>query len=94
MDIEKTMQFLMENAAAHDARLANLENLVTRLTEHQVFLQSAVEETQKSLLETQRLVQKMTIDLSNLGEQTDRRIADLTRAIATFIERQSGGQPR
>ena len=85
------MQFLMDNAAAHDARLAELERTsvilqqaVLRLTEHQGILQEAVERTQASVLETQRA-------LRDLGEQTDRRISDLVSAIAKLVDRRPNG---
>ena len=50
MDVEKTMQFLMETAARRDARLAEIErnnvliqHAVLGLTEHQGVLQTALE---------------------------------------------------
>jgi len=60
MDVEKTIQFLMETAAQHDARMAEIEKnnvliqkAVLGLAEHQSVMQSALEETQQLLRATQ-----------------------------------------
>ena len=84
MDVEKTIQFLVENAAAHDVRLNRLERAVLRLTENQTFLQSALKETQKAVQDTQK-------SLRALGERTDERIAKLVRAITVLSKQRSNG---
>ena len=93
MDIEKTIQFLMDNAAAHDARLAEIErnSLILQramlgLTEHQGSLQSALERTEKQIAETQKA-------LRELGEKTDERIAKLVSAIAKLSDQRPNGRP-
>lgn len=98
MDIEKTIQFLVENAAAHDIRLDRLERAVLGLTEHQGFLQSSLEETQSLVLETQKQMLawqqqflQMQKSLHELGEKTDQRIASLVSAIAKLAERGPNG---
>ena len=87
MDIEKTIQFLVENAAAHDIRLDRLERAVLGLTEHQGFLQSSLEQTQSLMLETQKQILQTQKSLHELGEKTDQRIASLVSAIAKLAER-------
>jgi predicted nucleic acid-binding Zn-ribbon protein len=87
MDIEKTIQFLVENAAAHDIRLDRLERAVLGLTEHQGFLQSSLEQTQSLMLETQKQLLQTQKSLQELGEKTDQRIASLVSAIAKLAER-------
>jgi predicted nucleic acid-binding Zn-ribbon protein len=108
MDIEKTIQFLVENAAAHDIRLDRLERAVLGLTEHQGFLQSSLEQTQSLVLETQKqmlAMEKQMIaiqqqflqtqkSLHELGEKTDQRIASLVSAIAKLAERGPNGTTR
>lgn len=101
MDIEKTIQFLVENAAAHDTRLDRLERAVLGLTEHQGFLQSSLEETQSLVLETQKqmlAMEKQMLQvqksLHELGEKTDQRIASLVTAIAKLAERGPNGTTR
>ena len=98
MDIEKTIQFLVENAAAHDIRLDRLERAVLGLTEHQGFLQSSLEQTQSLVLETQKQLLAMEQQflqtqksLHELGEKTDQRIASLVGAIAKLAERGPNG---
>jgi hypothetical protein len=104
MDVEKTMQFLIESAAQHDARLAEIEKnnvLIQRavlgLAEHQGVMQTALEETQKLLRETQietdrRLretdhrLRETDHKLRELGEVTDRRIGQLVVAIGQLAE--------
>ena len=80
MNVEKTIEFLVENAAAHDSRLNRLEKAVLRLTENQIFLQSAVKETQKSLRAH--------------GQRTDERIAKLVRAITVLSKQRPNGSTR
>jgi len=94
MDIEKTIQFLVENAAAHDTRLDRLERAVLGLTEHQGFLQSALEQTQSLMLQTQKQVLQTQKSLQELGEKTDQRIASLVSAIAKLAERGPNGTTR
>jgi len=101
MDIEKTIQFLVENAAAHDIRLDRLERAVLGLTEHQGFLQSSLEQTQSLVLETQKQLLAMEQQslqtqksLHELGEKTDQRIASLVSAIAKLAERGPNGTTR
>ena len=93
MDVEKTIQFLMGNAAGHDARLAEIErnSLILQramlgLTEHQGSLQSAFERTEKQIAETQKA-------LRELGEKTDERIAQLVLAITKLSEHRPNGKP-
>ena len=95
MDIEKTIQFLVENAAAHDTRLDRLERAVLGLTEHQGFLQSSLEETQSLVLQTQKQLLQTQKSLHELGEKTDQRIANLVSAITKLAERgPNGATPR
>lgn len=94
MDIEKTIQFLVENAAAHDIRLDRLEKAVLGLTEHQGFLQSSLEQTQSLMLETQKQILQTQRSLQELGEKTDQRIASLVSAIAKLAERGPNGTTR
>lgn len=105
MDVEKTMQFLMETAAQHDARLAEIEKnnvLIQRavlgLTEHQSLMQTALEETQKLLRETQietdRRFRETDQRLRELGEDTDRRITQLVSAVAKLAEQRPNASPR
>jgi chromosome segregation ATPase len=98
VDIEKTIRFLVENAAAHDTRLDRLERAVLGLTEHQGFLQSSLEQAQSLMLETQK--QMLAIEqqflqtqksLHELGKKTDQRIASLVSAIAKLAERGPNG---
>lgn len=91
MDIEKTIQFLTENAAAHDTRLDRLERAVLGLTEHQGFLQSSLEQTQSLMLQTQKQMLQTQKSLHELGEKTDQRIAGLVSAIAKLAERGPNG---
>jgi hypothetical protein len=90
MDVEKTMRFLMETAAQHDARLALIQQAVLGLAEHQSVMQSALEETQKLLretqLETDRRLRETDQRLRDFGENTDRRIAQVVSAIAKLAE--------
>jgi flagellar biosynthesis/type III secretory pathway protein FliH len=94
VDVEKTMQFLMETAAQHDARLAEIEKnnvLIQRavlgLTEHQSLMQTALEETQKLLRETQ-------IETDRRFRETDRRITQLVSAVAKLAEQRPNASPR
>ncbi len=80
MDVERTIQFLTENAAAHDARLAMIEKSVDRLSANQELLQKSQEQTERYLRETQQV-------LRELGVKTDERISALVVAIARFVER-------
>jgi hypothetical protein len=84
------MQFLMETAPQHEARLAEIERnsvliqqAVLGLTEHQGVLQSALEQTQTLLRDTQVETDRR---LRELGENTDRRIAQLVSAVAKLAD--------
>ncbi len=83
MDVEKTMQFLMETAAQHDARMAEIErnNVLIQqallgLTEHQSVLQSSLEETQRILRETQLETDRRLRETDQRLRETDQRLRD------------------
>ena len=91
----------METAAQHDARMAEIERnnvliqqAVRGLTKHQGVMQTALEETQKLLRETQietdRRLRETDQRLRDLGENTDRRIAQLVSAVAKLAEQRPG----
>ena len=90
MDVEKTIQFLLDHAAEHDTRLSAIEKALLGLTEHAGFMQSLIEEMQKSLVATQRTLEdslrKTNQALHDLGVKTDERIGNLVRAIAVLAE--------
>ena len=71
MDVEKTIQFLLDSAPEHDARLSAIEKGVLGLTEHAGFMQSLIEEMQKSLVATQDSLRKTNQALHDLGVKTD-----------------------
>jgi len=79
----------METAAQHDALLAEIERnsvLIQRAVlglTHQGVLQTALEETQKLLRDTQVATDRR---LRELGEDTDRRIAQLVSAITAVAQ--------
>ena len=103
MDIEKTIQFLTETAAQHDARLAEIEKNLAEmqknnvliqqallgLAEHQSVMQTGLEETQKILRDSQIETDRR---LRELGQDTDRRIAQLVSAIAKLIDGRPNGK--
>ena len=93
MDIEKTIQFLVETAAQHDARLAEIEKgnqvlqqAVLALVQNQASLQAAIEESRKSAEETRKSVEETRKSLRVLDEKTDQRIAALVTAVAKLVE--------
>lgn len=108
MDVEKTIQSLLENAAAHDARIEALERTsaviqeaVLRLTEHQIRLSEHEEHLDKSLdrleatvYETQESVRELRQSLRALDDRTDQRIAALVTAVAKLAEREANGPGR
>ena len=98
MDVEKTIQFLLDNAAAHDAQLTALEKnsvliqqALLHLAQSQKKLETTVVESQRSL---QQSIQETQRALRELGEKTDERIASLVSAIAKLAERDANGRGR
>jgi chromosome segregation ATPase len=92
MDVEKTIQFLVETAAQHDARMAELEKgmldvkqALLFLVENQVKLQSSIESLKSSVEETRG-------SLRELGEKTDQRIGNLVSAIGKLAEQRPDGR--
>jgi predicted nucleic acid-binding Zn-ribbon protein len=87
MDVEKTIQFLIEQAAAHDARLATIERAVLVLIEGQTQLQASLRETQESVKKTQESVAETQKAIRALSEKTDERFGAMASAIAKLVER-------
>jgi hypothetical protein len=74
MDVEKTIQFPVDKAAAHDARFDRLERAVLGLPNTGAFCNLPWSGPQQLLLDTQRLIR-------DLATQTDQRLAEMTRAM-------------
>ena len=86
MDVEKTMQFLIENAAQHDARLATLENgLIT--------LASITKTLADNLLEHERITREQDAKSRERDAKLDERIDKLVSAIGALVNGRSNHPP-
>ena len=85
MDVEKTIEFLIQNQAAHDERLARLENLVGVLAEKT----NRLDDVMLTLAESHiKLIERMDAGFQQFREQDKHlgeRIESLVRAMGEFI---------
>lgn len=98
MDVEKTIQFLTENASQHDARLAALEGSMLTLGNGLVTLTSVVKSLADNLSEHERMssaaFDEMRKQIWERDAKLDARISDLVRAIAALANGRSQSPPR
>ena len=79
MDIEKTIQFLVENAAQHDARIAVLEKNAIILQNSLMTLTSAVQAFHEDVAGFQQRTEKAMEDLRREMRQRDAESRALSR---------------
>ena len=95
MDVEKTIQFLTENAAAHDVRLATIERAVLSLTDIVRDLAQKTDErfrqTDERFRQTDERFRQTDERVRQLAEKTDERIAALVSAIGKLIPKSANG---
>ena len=88
MDVEKTIQFLIENAAQHDARLAALENNNLTLGNALITLTAIVKALADNLAEHERITQaeraRLDAESRKRDAELDERINKLVSAIAAL----------
>ena len=84
MDVEKTIEFLLEQSARHDQQIGQLTSLMAGLIEAQI-------ETQKRFRETDERFRQIREELRELGKETDRRIQALTSAVGVLIRQTEPG---
>jgi predicted nucleic acid-binding Zn-ribbon protein len=87
MDVERTIQFLIEPAAGHAARLATIGRAVLALIDGESQLQASLKKTQESALKTQESIQEMRKTIRLPSEKTDERFGAMANAIAKLVER-------
>ena len=92
MDVEKTIEFLLGEAAKHDQQIAQLAELILRLGESQEALVESQIETQKRFRETDERFRQIREELRELGKETDRRIQALTSAVGALIRKMDEGK--
>ena len=88
MDVEKTIQFLIENSAQHDARIAALQNALITLTSVVKTLADNATAFQEA---TYRSMDEMRREMRERDAKMDERIGKLVSAIAA---RESRGTDR
>ena len=87
MDVEKTMQFLIENAAQHDARLSALESgLIT--------LSSVMKTLADNLLEHERITREQDARSRERDLRLDERIDKLVSAIGALVSGRPNQPPQ
>lgn len=100
-EMQRTMQFLLENRAAHDARLAALEigvnkltAAVSTLTDTQQGMQGIMQDMQEIMLGTQGVMQTMQGEFREglqsilaVSEQTNAAVRQVAEAEARTIGR-------
>ncbi len=103
MDIEKTIQFLIENAAQHDARIAAAEKNAVTLGDALLRLTSVVETvtenlasfqeaTERAAEESRKARDELRREMRERDTALDERIAKLVSAIAALASGR-GSQP-
>jgi DNA anti-recombination protein RmuC len=80
MDIERTMQFILEHQAAHAAAIAQHDEMLKELKEAMREQRDESREQQKLLHQTQDLLHETVKTLRVLGESAIGAIERLTRA--------------
>ncbi len=100
-EIQRTMQFLLENQAAHDSRLAALEISVNKLTEATSVLVGTQQEMQGVVQDMQGVMQDMQGEFREglrsilaVSEQTMVAVRQVAEAEARTIKRVSGLEAR
>ena len=104
MDVEKTIQFLVENAAQHNARLATLENnlitltsVVKTLAETQAGFKRDMDEMREEMRERDAKSRERDALLDARSRERDaaldERISKLVSAIAALVNGRSGHPP-
>jgi len=97
MDVEKTIQFLIGNAAQHDARIAAAEKSIVILADSLVTLTSVVkalsEDTAEFKRATHNAMDELRKEIRERDAALDERISKLVSAIAALVNGRSGHPP-
>src|SRR5437016_620286 len=97
MDVEKTIQFLVDNAAQHDARLATLENsLITVASVVKTLAEAQAEfrrDTQAAMEQMRKEIRELDAESRARDAALDERISKLVSAIAALVNGRSGHPP-
>ena len=101
MDVEKTIQFLIENAAQHDARIAAAERNIVILGDSLIAFTSAVQEfrraNQEAMDELRREMRARDAESRAQSRERDavldERISKLVSAIAALANGRSNQPP-
>jgi uncharacterized protein Yka (UPF0111/DUF47 family) len=75
--IERTILFLLDNQAAHDVRLARLEEIVEKLTINQDKMQDDIKTMSDSLYEGLRQMNEGIEQLTQVCEQTVKQVQNV-----------------
>jgi hypothetical protein len=86
MDVEKTIQFILESAAQHEARLATLENGL-------IALSSVTKTLADALLEHERITREQDARSRERDARLDERIDKLVSAIGALVNGRSNQPP-
>ena len=89
MDVEKTIEFLLSNQAAHDERLGRLENIVANLENIVAKLAGSIESlvnTAESMAKNIERIDEVVLILAASGVKTNERIDKLVSAVGVLAQ--------
>ena len=87
MDVEKTIEFLLSNQAAADARLTRLESLTVSNAEDIKGLAGKLGELAQIGIETDKRIDRLILRFDEQDRKLAERIDDLVSGIGEFIRR-------
>lgn len=90
MDVEKTIQFLIENAAQHDARIAAIENNMLTLT---VVVKGLADNMREQDARSRQRDAELDAKSRERDAALDGRISKLVSAIAALVNGRSSQPP-
>ena len=93
MDIEKAIQFLTENAAAHDARLLAIETNLLAIETNLLAVTTIVKTLAETAVAHQKEIEEMRKEQRQRDADLDERIAKLVSAIGALASQRPQGPP-
>ena len=94
MDVERTIEFLLEQAAKHDARMEQIEEKLQRTDELLIRGAKMLVSNQEAIRETDRRISAL-VDAQMKTDQSmtemKQSVTDLAKSVQTFIDSMRGG---
>jgi peptidoglycan hydrolase CwlO-like protein len=84
-EMQRTMQFLLDNQAGHDARLAEIEVKLDKLTDKVTALANTQQEMQEGMLAMQSEFREGLENLVAVSEETSRAVRQVTAAVNQVV---------